>query len=456
MNLRVLLKTLVLIVLMAVGEAPVFGQHRIVGSQYPSPVLHTIVRGYTYPATVSYVETPTAHYFAYADASTTVLNAEIDPSIFVRDFVIFEDYVYFCGLDNSQQASKGVWGWFKIQDLIASNMSYCSHRDFHCNLQYADTLHSLVAFRDSANTLHLAVVGSVKDGNTSNRSCMLDITGSAGGSGWNYTMGITTTSPSGYEKLTKICLTDNYVVAVGSVPMGADNINHRFHRRNNMFQSGGPQDYFYKVPGDVWPQSWDYAVTHLYNDLFAVAAKHEANGLYYKGIMVYVFNIPTVTTGSNAVYSADVSTSGYTDLLDICDIQYSQSYRELTLLLNGTTPFGVGSLVAELQLTSPYMNIYQVSFFPDKMMTSLDNYNAQQHFLTMGYNITNPVEVDFSIQPLQITPVCSVQQSVLPQDVNYAVKVDSIPYNTCIDKFKCEMRDVEKYMKTDLIVKCSD
>ncbi len=456
MKKHIFIKTMLFLVTLATGTVQGFSQHRIVEAQYPSAVQHTIVREYTYPSMVSYVETATAHYFAYADATMTILNAEIDPNIYVKDFVIFEDYVYFCGLDNSQQTAKGVWGWFKIPDLVSSSMSYYIHNDFHCNLQYADTLHSLVAFRDSTSALHIAVVGSVSDGSMSNQSCMLDITGTVGSAGWNYTMGITTMVSPDYEKLTKVCLTDNFVVAVGSVLPGYGNVNHRFHRRNDMFQLGGPQDFFYKIPGDFWPQPWDYAVTHLYSDFFAVAVKHEANSLSFKGIMVYVFYIPAVTTGVNAVYSAHVQTVAFTDLLDICDIRYSQTYRELTLLLNGTTPWGVGSLVAELQLAAPTMPIYQLSFLPDRMMTSLDNYNAQQHFLAMGYNLTNPTEVDFSIQPLLTNPECSVKQYIGTSDVNYAVKVDTIPYNTCADKINCDKRDVEKYKIIDLAVSCSD
>ena len=123
-------------------------QHAMTAAQYPSDIVTTIIKEYNYPATVSYVETIDKHYFAFADASMSIINCEIDPQIFVNDFVIHDEMVYFCGIDNSN-GTNGVWGWFKIQDLIAGNLVYETYSKFECNSFQVDSLHKIVAYNDN-------------------------------------------------------------------------------------------------------------------------------------------------------------------------------------------------------------------------------------------------------------------------------------------------------------------
>ncbi len=55
------LKIIVLFAVLVACSGVAQGQHRITEAMYPSPVRHTIVREYTFPATVSYVETASDH-----------------------------------------------------------------------------------------------------------------------------------------------------------------------------------------------------------------------------------------------------------------------------------------------------------------------------------------------------------------------------------------------------------
>lgn len=449
------LKIIVLFVVLVACSGVAQGQHRITEATYPSQVRHTIVREYTYPATVSYVETASKHCFAYADASMTILNAQIDPNIFVRDFVIFEDYVYFCGFDNSQQTTVGVWGWFKIADLVSSNMSYNIYKSFACAQLYADTLKSLVAFRDSADALHIAVVGSVSDGIQSIQSCMLDIIETSGNPSWNYTMGITPTPENYFEKLSKVCLTDNLVVAVGTVPLGYGVVNHRVHRRNHMFLPGGPQDSSFYFPGDVWPRPWNYAICHVNDDTVAVVVKHDINYQMplYEGVMIYIFDASWVYVGMNAAYAINLNLNTYTNTSDIFDIRYSRPYEEITMLMSGGFLLGPGSTVFEWPIASPNATPL---FLSDRKMTSLDNYNTQQHFLTMGMDDSNPSTVNYFIQPLQSGSVCATNLTPYRSSLNYAVKIDLLPYTVCTNKMACEQRDPVSYFELKQETVCSD
>lgn len=449
-------KILVLLAALASFSGTARGQHRITEVKYPSVVGHTIVKEYTFPATVSYVETATGHYFASADASMSVLNAQIDPNIHVRDFVIFEDYVYFCGFDNSQQATVGVWGWFRIPDLVTSSMSYYVYSGFHCVQRYADTLKGIVAFRDHMNTLHVAVCGSVSDGSASNQSCMLDLTGVAGSPNWNCTMGVTPITPGYYEKITRICLTDNLVVTVGTVPMGCGIVNHRVHRRNDMFLSGGPQDSSIYFPGDVWPRPWSHAICHVQGDTVAVAVKHDKNTIVpNEGVMMYVFDASLVYVGMNAAHAIELDLGQYTNTSDIFDIRYSRPHREVTLLMSGGFLMGTGSTVYEWP-TAPIPPAVTPTFLSDRRMISLDNYNTQQHFLTMGTDNSDPSKVNYFIQSLQSGAVCATKLLPLYGGLDYAVKIDKTPYTVCTSVLTCEKREPVKYLKLDQETICSD
>ena len=456
MKKNMLKKALLFLVTLATGTVQGVCQHRLVETQYPSAVNQTIVREYNYPATVSYVETATTHYFGYADATLSILNTEIDPNIFVRDFVIFEDYVYFCGWEKLQQTTKGVWGWFKVNSLMQSNMNYHVYDDFDCGQIYADTLQSLVAFRDSMNALHVAVVGSMRDGNTKDRSCMLDITGTAGGNVWTYTMGVTSGMQGYYEKISKVCLTDNFVVTVGSVPVGCGVVNHRVHLRNNMFQPGGLQDNAYYFPGDVWPRAWNFAICPVDGDMVAVAVKFDANAVFLSdGALVYVFHVPSLSVGMNALNAIRLDLGTSTNTSDIYGLRYSRHSQEITMLMSGNTMYGVGSVVFEWPVTTLFPTA-KPFFLPDRMMTSMDNYNTQQHFLTMGYDNSNPSAANFFIQPLQSNGICSVEELVIRGSVDFAVKIDSIPYTTCSKKIVCSEKVSQIFFPMDLNVKCSD
>ena len=120
-------------------------QHAITEAHYPDDIVTTIIKEYQYPATISYVETKEHHYFAYADHSMTVISCEIDNDIFVRDFVVNEDKVFFFGFRNGK-VSSGLWGWFRIIDLINSNLSYDIYENFNCNNQDVDTLHRIATY----------------------------------------------------------------------------------------------------------------------------------------------------------------------------------------------------------------------------------------------------------------------------------------------------------------------
>ena len=86
---KIVLLFLLAMLLPAVGQS----QHRVTKALYPYPIVKTIVKEYVFPATISYVETTSSHYFSYSDATLNIVNCEIDNNLFVLDFVIFNDVV---------------------------------------------------------------------------------------------------------------------------------------------------------------------------------------------------------------------------------------------------------------------------------------------------------------------------------------------------------------------------
>lgn len=96
------------------------------------------------------------------------------------------------------------------------------------------------------------------------------------------------------------------------------------------------------------------------------------------------------------------------------------------------------------------------TFLSDRIMTSLDRYNTQQHFLTMGTDNGDPSKVNYFIQPLQSGAVCAMNLGKSGLSLNYAVKIDKLPYTVCTSVLTCEKRDPVKYLKLDQETICSD
>lgn len=412
-------------------------QNAVVQATYPNDVVRTIVREYSYPATVSYVETTVEHYFAYTDATMSVTNCEISHDLYVTDLALHGKFAYFCGYNTV--SGLGVWGWFDISSLMAGSLSYYIYDDFRCNVLYADSLFSLALYEEQGQ-LHIATVGSTTDGASKKRACLIDITGTEGtASGWNYSMGLSECESNYFNRLTEVCVTDKYIVAAGSTILSFCSEGYRFHLRSNPFMAGGPQDSLYFFPRVTTYYSSpdhngeDMAMTHTQGNTFASATYcYNSNN----GVLVNVYDINQILTipWSSPVYSK------YTPIPSVFYIQdliYNSSQDKLVLLLNGKfTNVHIGSMITELSLPLP--TTISTIYVQDVYLTSLDNYNSQQNIVAQGYagNASPQTSASYT-QPISTLPACATNISLGLSPCDYGAKTHYCPYTVCNSDFDC-------------------
>lgn len=412
------------------------GQHRVTEASYNDPITKTIVKKYRFPATISYVETKGRHYFAYSDSSMTIVNCEIDKNLFVLDFVVSRDVVYFCGYDTLTQ-TKGVWGKFNTNDLIQGNLSYETYSDFVCGKAYADTLNSLVAYGNNGVTT-IVTVGTANSGTSKSRGCTIEITPS-GTNSWNYTMGVT--PDTNMENTKHVCLTDNYIITSGFTDVSSSFEVYRRHNRSNIFATAGPQDFMLFFPTSNDPKYTHpfrpYAITHIGGDTITatLSYKNLTNPGY--GVIVKTYDMSNPVIGlTNSSYVYDQSTQN--DLLTIRDLKYDRINNRIVLLLYGNTILipNLSSIVAEIPMT-PLPTTYQIHHSDEFELTSLDLYNGNHSFLCQGFNQSSPVIANYFTQPLATTATCATTTPLIASPEVYIIKGNTHPYTICNDSFKC-------------------
>lgn len=105
------------------GWQSVQAQSTVLSSQMPAGIEKTIIQELKYPMSISYVETLTEHRFVLYDGTNNPLSLiRIDANIFVNDFVIEDDTVFFCGRNSLN--NQGVFGHFHINYFYNATYSY--------------------------------------------------------------------------------------------------------------------------------------------------------------------------------------------------------------------------------------------------------------------------------------------------------------------------------------------
>ena len=431
-------------------------QQRITQATYPDDVTKTIVREYSYPSTISYIETKTDHYFAYADATMTIVNTSIGTDISVLDFAIHDSYLYFCGIEHSG-GPKGVWGWFKVSELFSGSLNMYTQDVYVCGNYYVDTLHSLV-LNTERDSIHIALVGNVSDG-VSRRACMMEIVGMESvPTGWRYQIGV---SSNDGEYLDHICLTNNLVVGAGVTANECCSETYRVHWRWNMFASWGPQDVInsFNGPGHhKYDHAWrNFAMTHVDGDTIAVGTFYGDINSGKQGLMVNTYNMNDVALGNytTSIYSSLVNLfsppvfSGST----IQGLRYGGHSGTYSLLLSGNLPsYGTGSHLVEFNQGIATVNI---SSLTGVSLNSIDNYNSGLSFVTLGFDMVTSINAKFLTQPFWYTGSCVPYYTIITNSSIFARKHRDAPYTVCADDFDCSIRIFKKKMDLENEIICS-
>lgn len=425
----------ILFCIMSAYFLSVSAQEAITQTTYPDDIIKTIIKEYSFPATVSYVETKEHHYFAFADQTMIVINCEIDHDIFVRDFTILDDNVFFCGIRDGK-TSNGLWGCFKISDLQNGNLSYETYENFDCGKHIVDTLHRIVAYVENG-TKHIVTVGTTNDGTTTN-GCTIDIMpNNNGSSAWMYTIGVT--PDYSVERINRICVTDNYVVTSGPATNPADIEVYRIHNKSNLFAPGGLQDNVWMFVISVYfsynHNTENYEITHIRDDIVGMAI--QTNDLYYYpnnyfGILVMAYDMTTLANGTfTTLYQHYLPTI---NKLNINGFKFKQGNDNMIVLLDGNTPFGMGSVITEIPLLS---NSITTKFLAGHKLTSYDFYNNYFNNLCQGLDLSQPNLSTYYTQPIGIVSTCAINNYYTTSQPNFMTKWDYWPYKICLKDFDC-------------------
>lgn len=431
--------SLLFLMLLIAVSGNLYSQHVLAHSTFPHPVVKTITRESVYPSTISYVETSQKHYFAYVDSTKWMTCCEIDSRINVRDFCIKDDTVFFCGVFDSL-GSRGMWGWFRVDDLMAGSLLCRTYSQFVCGSHEVDTLHSIVVY-DVQNERHIATVGTAVSG-TDTRGCAIEISpSSAVMGGWCFTIGITPVQSQ--EKINQVCVTDNYVITSGPATSASGFEVYRRHPKSDIFQTGGPQDEYWFFPASHsffgHRITQDFRITHLKDDLVGSAFRIYTSG--NSGVLVFVHDMATLTNGAVATLFACYGPTYSTQPMNVCGLKYDVSNNSLVLLMNGdsySSPLGgPGSIVAEIPYVAAYNPSVTIHTLQNIILHSLDLYNGGHSLLCSGSDVTNANDMRFFVQPLAMGAICALSNTIYGQTDSFITKWDPSPFTKDKVTFIC-------------------
>lgn len=419
-------------------------QHVITQCQYPDDVTKTIVKEYIFPATISYVETTTQHYFSYSNASMSIINCEISENLYVRDFVVVKDTIYFCGYNTLPNAKTvGVWGYFNANNLINGSLNYAIYDSFVCAQTYADTLNSLVVYNNEGVTTSV-VVGSIYDGTSIPRGCTIEITPSTVGTyAWNYTMGVT--PDDRMENIKHVCLTDNFIITSGHTNWTSSFEVYRRHLRNNIFAAGGPQDQYWTFPTSNNPRFvhyyYPYAITHIGGDTIVAVLSYENISVppHQYGLIVKTYDMSNPVMGVTSSFFVFHQPT-LNELISVQGLKYSKPKNSVILLLYGKMPIfpETSSIIAEIQITSATPTPCKLHYTDLFKLTTIDLFNNGHNIVCQGNNRVENNIVHYYTQPLLASALCLDNYSFNCNYEIYITKGDPSPYKICNDSFNCK------------------
>lgn len=181
------------------------------------PLKNAVSRQYTPEQSIYYCEDEASHYFVLYGLNNpnSVIVSEFPSYLELKDFEVYEDTVFFCGVFPQSTTPLGFVGQISVQDLFYNNVPYDLATHFQLNIEpcpptaYIATCDRMDVFRDSGY-VHLAIVGELEHSlyyGTSLRRSAFDIW--FDGTNWH---GKALYQKEEYYKPCDITCTENYVV----------------------------------------------------------------------------------------------------------------------------------------------------------------------------------------------------------------------------------------------------
>lgn len=410
-----------------------------------------IVREYNYPEVITYTEEAGTHLFTHSDLSSTDFCSEIIPEIFVNDFIVNGDTVYFCGFYKSN-TNEGCVGWFDYNNFFYGNNEYHFYHSFSTTSGYVAEFTHLTLVYKADRTIKLALVGETNGG----LACVTEMLNTAGNTSWSYNTGESTNST---EIISQICATDHFVVTAGISNILYSTENIRIYDKSNMFGTIQNNLYAYSsnnTPPTTWVYDAPGGITPLYNDLFSIAASCELDyGVWSaigKGVKTVVYDASAIApiSGLTPVYSivnefyvpgpppVFLPLNYPSSLPDIRGMTYSASASTLAVLMNADfgPDFSSYNIVAEVSVP-PTPNVW-LSEYCCSDITSISLYNGDLSFIVGGGCTAFPNSKDMQSRSFNnTTPLCT--NIVVRKNRNvydFALKYEYVPFNVYESEFK--------------------
>lgn len=133
------------------------------------PLKNAVARQYTPDQSIYYCDDGENHYFVLYDINnpTTAIVSNFPSQYFIKDFEVFEDTVFFCGIYPQPSTPYGFVGQISVQDLFYLNNPYNIGTLLFLNIEpcpptpYLATFDRMDVFRDG-EFVHLAIVGELE------------------------------------------------------------------------------------------------------------------------------------------------------------------------------------------------------------------------------------------------------------------------------------------------------
>ena len=267
-------------------------------------------------------------------SNAVVPYAILSSSYRVNDFVVLNDYIYFCGKNVTSDC--GYIGMFNISTMGGF---------IYKNIVESKTLTKLVAYNGTrTSTTGIVAIGTPK--NTSYLSCVVDLNDYAStASGWRYWY-----SETDQDYITDISLVNNDIlVTVGkSVSSIIPKLYLRLYKRYGVLTSG-MEDELAELSNVALPtNNGNFMVLPIDNDTVAIVGAttlHYIASTHTHGISVRKIDINRRVMNN---YQFIMNGSGA-----IPDLEYFPSAKKLAILFNKTNEMGE-VVFADLTKTSSY------------------------------------------------------------------------------------------------------
>lgn len=362
----------------------------------PFEVKSSIIREYTYPTTISYLESIENGYFVYADSTLSATYIPLNPKYSVNDFVINYDTVWFCG---KTSGDVGFVGFLDINDFFfGSNNYYIISNYLPTANSSINDLTKLVSYIDNSNIRHIVAIGTTELG----QYCVVNMTHRTTPT-WHYETGeVPAASP---ETMVAIQITDDNVFTGGMYLLDTTNpgLALRAYDRDSVFTK---HNNIYNYANEIVDVAAQYSFCLDQVALLKMSCSEIGVAAFYKShqngaittmpegtyIGRYVLGTPkTIFTHLHSILAPHTYDTGGWKLHNFSKLYLPDCTFNLLQEYELSFAGDLQSVVYELS-TNIVDNVVPFSYVTtaDYVFQSIDGYHSTPNYLINGYSAGLP------------------------------------------------------------------